>query len=136
MLLVKTSLRHSPIHGFGVFAEEFIPAGTVVWRYVEGFDSRLSEEFVLSLPPEGQAAIRHYSAFWKGGYVVSADDARFLNHSESANLRTTAEPDEDIAVRDILPGEELTENYREFDERLHEKGIALGDSPGAGKEER
>ena len=116
MLLVKTKLKPSGVHGLGVFAAEFIPKGTRVWEFREGFDSRLSEEFVASLPEPAQSTLRHYSALWGGGYVVSADDARFLNQSETPNLKTFAEPDMDVALRDIQIGEELLEDYREFDE--------------------
>lgn len=131
MLLVKTRLKRSSLHGLGVFAAEFIPRGAVVWKYVEGVDHRLSAEFVESLPDPARSAILHYCALWGGGYVVSADNARFLNHSETPNLRTVSAPDIDIAIREIYEGEELTEDYREFDENfphrtLRHKPIALG----------
>ncbi len=116
MLLVRTELRPSSIHGLGLFAAEFIPKGTRVWEYREGFDYRVSEQFVKSLPEPAQSTLRHYSALWGGGYVISADDARFLNHSNVPNLQTFSEPDCDIAVRDIQIGDELLEDYREFDE--------------------
>lgn len=120
MILVKTKLMPSPIHGMGVFAAEFIPRGTRVWEYREGFDHRVPAEFVDSLPEPGRTSLRHYSAFWGGGYVISADDARFLNHSQTPNLKTFSEPDVDIAIRDIQVGEELLEDYREFDESIRE----------------
>lgn len=116
MFLVKTELRQSSVHGLGVFAAEFIPKCTRVWEYREGFDHRVPQEFADSLPEPARSTLRHYSACWGGGYVISADDARFLNHSETPNLQTFAGPDVDIAVRDIQIGEELLEDYREFDE--------------------
>jgi len=116
MLLVKTVLKASPIHGLGVFAAEHIIAGTVVWTFREGFDFRVSEESVAALPEIARDKLLHYSAKWGGGYVISADDARFLNHSTDANLRTMDDPDCDIAIRDIEIGEELLEDYREFDD--------------------
>ena len=116
MLLVKTELRPSKIHGLGVFAAELIPTGTVVWRFQPNFDFRVSEELVSALPAVARDRLLHYSAKWGGGYVISADDARFLNHSEDANLKTYEDPDCDIAIRDIQIGEELTEDYREFDD--------------------
>lgn len=115
MLLVKTELKLSPIHGFGVFAAEFITKGTRIWQYVNGVDYRISKEFVASLPKITRDTILHYSAFWGGGYVISADDSRFINHSFTPNLITYLEPDIDVALKDIKIGEELTEDYREFD---------------------
>ena len=127
MLLVKTKLAPSGIHGLGVFAEELIPAGTVVWQFQPDFDFRVSEESVALLPEIARAKLLHYSAKWGGGYVISADDSRFLNHSATAaNLRTTAEPDCDIATRDIMPGEELLEDYREFDDTFDGRPIERG----------
>lgn len=118
MLLIRTELKPSPIHGRGVFAAEFIPKGTRVWEYREGFDHRVSKAFVDSLPDPARSTLLHYSAFWGGGYVISADDARFLNHPETPNLQTFADPDVDVALRDIQVGEELLEDYREFDESV------------------
>ena len=34
MLLVKTYLDRSPIHGLGVYAAERIRKGTKIWRFV------------------------------------------------------------------------------------------------------
>lgn len=34
MLLVKTRLGISSIHGIGLFADELIPKGTVTWRFM------------------------------------------------------------------------------------------------------
>lgn len=128
MLTVKTSLRHSAIHGMGVFAEQFIAAGTVVWQFQPEFDFRVSEESVAALPEIARQKLLHYSAKWGGGYVISADDARFLNHSEAPNLRTMDEPDCDIAIRDILIGEELFEDYREFDDTFAGRPIDLANA--------
>ena len=38
MLLVKTRLGASAIHGIGLFADEFIPKDTVTWRFTPGLD--------------------------------------------------------------------------------------------------
>ncbi len=126
MFLVQTELRNSSVHGFGVFAREFIPAGTRVWEYLDGFDRRMSPEFVASLPEVARQTVLHYCAFWKGAYVTSADNSRFLNHSFTPNLRSFEEPDCDVALRDIQIGDELTEDYREFDARFSERGILEG----------
>ena len=126
MLLVKTELRASSVHGLGVFAAEFIPAGTVVWEFQPDFDFRVSEESVATLPEIARAKLLHYSAKWGGGYVISADDARFLNHSEDANLKTMDDPDCDVAIRDINIGEELFEDYTEFDDTFASRPISRG----------
>ena len=57
MLLVKTRLAPSTIHGIGLFADEFIPKGTEVWKFVPGFDLALSVDEVESLPEMAKAWI-------------------------------------------------------------------------------
>ncbi|HWL47120.1 MAG TPA: SET domain-containing protein-lysine N-methyltransferase, partial [Sphingomonadaceae bacterium] len=60
MLLVKTYLDRSPIHGLGVFAAEPIPKGTKIWRYVEGFDRSWSPRQFARLPKEAQEFVAYY----------------------------------------------------------------------------
>ena len=50
MLLIRTYLDHSSIHGLGVFADEFIRKGTKVWRFVDGFDRVYSPRDFAKLP--------------------------------------------------------------------------------------
>ena len=38
MLTVLASAKPSPIHGVGLFADEFIPKGTIMWRFDPTFD--------------------------------------------------------------------------------------------------
>jgi SET domain-containing protein len=42
MLLVRTRLAPSAIHGLGVFAAEPIARGAEVWRFTPGFDLDLA----------------------------------------------------------------------------------------------
>jgi uncharacterized protein len=44
MLVVRTKTKASEIAGIGLFADQFIPKGTVVWKYQPDFDLLLSEE--------------------------------------------------------------------------------------------
>ena len=124
MILVKTLLAPSGIHGFGLFAAEFIPAKTIVWEFREGFDLVLTPEAVEALPPAARAQMLHYAYISKssGNYILCADDARFFNHAVPANTHcfvpeqaSSPEALICIAVRDIPAGEELTNDYSEFD---------------------
>jgi uncharacterized protein len=45
-----------------------------------------------------------------GNYVLCWDHGRFVNHSFNSNCLTTSY-DFEIAIRDILPGEQLTDDY-------------------------
>ena len=130
MLLVKTKIGLSQINGIGLFADQFIPKGTVTWRAIEPFDLKISKEEMDKLSePAKQIFLKYsYLSKWSKKYVLCFDDARFLNHSESPNVicgEQTVEGEEtvDIAARDIYPGEEITCDYRSFDIECAEDGL-------------
>ena len=114
MLLVNARMGPSQIHGFGSIAQEFIPVGTITWRFQPGFDLELTEEQVEALSPTARAQVRYYAFFDPARrlYFLCSDDDRFTNHSETPNQRM--EGDVSIATRDIEAGEELTCDYREL----------------------
>lgn len=114
MLLVPTYLATSkiPDAGLGVFAKEFIAAGTTLWIFHQGLDyvvKKLPEEPLIAkfitkygyIPLDGE---------WR--WVMCADDARFMNHSENPSCLDEGETTS--AKRDIQAGEELTCDYRTF----------------------
>lgn len=114
MLLTKTFVARSPIHGLGSFAAEFIPAGTVYWRFVPSFDQLVRKQ---ELPPAALEFAKTWCYAVGDGFVmVMPDNARFTNHSSDPNTRVLGA--EAIALRDIQPGEEITENYDESEATL------------------
>lgn len=120
MLLVKTRLAASGIHGIGLFAAEFIGEGTVVWQSHAGVDIRMTEEQISGLPVPCREQIQKYSYREKhtGLYVLCGDDARFFNHSVQPNcvdVYAGEGGDLTLAARDIEDGEELTCDYALFD---------------------
>jgi SET domain-containing protein len=127
MLLVKTRIAASSIEGIGLFADQFIPQGTVVWSWLDGFDIRLNAEKLERLPHQARETFLRYSylSTRTGLYVLCFDNGRFVNHSEHPNLIDASSPDSeeglDIALRDIAEGEELTSNYRDFDAEIIRK---------------
>ncbi len=129
MLLVKTRLGVSEIHGMGLFAEEFIPRGTLVWRFVPGLDLLLDETTVTGAQEPIRSTLHHYSYLdaASGKYVFCLDNARFMNHSDSPTtvpLPGDTDPfGVDVAARDIHPGEELTCDYGEFDAEMALKRV-------------
>ena len=59
----------------------------------------------------GVFARRHFlNLFDEDYFVLVAEPERFVNHSCANNTRV--ERFTDVAVRDILPGEEITSDYR------------------------
>ena len=120
MLLVKTSLSDSTIHGLGVVASESIAAGAEIWRFEEGFDLEKTPEEIAQLPPVAQNWFKKsgYLDHHLNQYILSFDNARFINHSEDPNVRPDYEKHRcavGIAARAIAAGEELTINYREIE---------------------
>ncbi|MFL6375649.1 MAG: SET domain-containing protein [Pyrinomonadaceae bacterium] len=115
----------SSIDGIGLFADQDIAEGTVIWRFCDEVDIRLSPDALNSLPAPTRAQIEKYSYREKhsGLYVLCGDDARFFNHSTDPNCIDIYEPAPDprvahditIALRDIEWGEELTCDYSLFD---------------------
>jgi len=119
MLLVKTSVRPSPLNGMGLFAEEFIPKGTIIWEFNPLVDKILTERELRTLPEVAQDAYRHYSHFSKktGGHTLSFDNDRFINHAEEPNTEDIDTGNAElatVAACDIQKGEEITCNYYAF----------------------
>lgn len=114
MLLVNAHVGASPIHGFGLFSEQFIAAGTVVWRFLPGFDVAISVESLEGLAPCARAQVLHYACYGErdGMYYLSSDDDRFCNHSDNPN--TAPNRDTMVAVTDIKAGEEITCDYNKL----------------------
>ncbi len=120
MLLVKTSLEISSIHGIGLFADELIREGTILWKFHPNIDIRLTAEQISQLckPSREQTRKYTYRERHTGLYVLCGDDARFFNHSVEPNcidVFNNEEEDLTIARRDIQAGEELTCDYSLFD---------------------
>ncbi len=119
MLLVKTLLSPSEIHGIGLFAGERIPAGTVVWRFDPAIDLVLADDALerLSGPAREQMLKYSYVDRHLKRRILCGDDARFFNHSDDPNCLDF--PDDTggttVAKRDIEVGEELTSDYASFD---------------------
>ncbi len=120
MLLIKTKLKESSIHGIGLFADEFIPKGTKIWKFMPGFDLAFTPRELQKFPETARKFIHWYGyrSLHSGRYILCADDARFYNHHEIPNtigidLEGTEEEGADIAVRDIQKGEEITYNYKD-----------------------
>ena len=135
MMLVKTRVAPSGIHGNGLFAAESIRAGTPIWRFAEGFDHELTPSFWAGLPEPARAHARGYCFVIPGSLhlVKSGDHACFMNHSPNPNtgaLPGATEPVTTVALRDIAEGEELTCDYRAFDADVAWKlGEVPSDSP-------
>ena len=115
MLRVKAQIKSSPIQGIGLYADQYIPKGTVTWQYDPKFDVGFTEEDIADMSEMAREQFLVYAYFdhERGLYILCSDYQRFINHSNQPNIIST--PDQDIAARDILPGEEMTCDYTGYE---------------------
>ena len=96
--------------GYGVVATKFIPKGTITWVQDE-LDQVYTQQQVDRMKPLSQQMIDKYTfRNNKGNFVMCWDISKYVNHSFKSSCLSTAY-DFEIAIRDIHPGEELTDDY-------------------------
>jgi len=126
MYLVPVSIKKSVIDGDGVFAESDILKGTIVWQYTDGHDKKMTKEEFDSLDDDIKNELQRvaYLSPTTNVWVIPPNDdpACYTNH-EPETFNTSVIIDKNIseepifvANRDINRGEEITNNYLEFDE--------------------
>ena len=132
MLYVKTVVKPSTIPniGLGLFADEDIAKGQLIWRFLTGFDLCFSEEDLLTLHPVLQKYVKKYAFLSiegtsKGLWVFSSDNDKYQN--SDMNRKNIGElkgsnpfTDDIVALRDIRRGEELFSYYQEWDGQEHD----------------
>ncbi len=139
MMLVRNYVGRSSIDGFGVFAGEFVPKGTMVWEFTEGCDQVYSDELLASLLPVQREVILHYGYVEPGmkGVVLCCDNARHFNYALDPNCGPGGEMKagtiSTFAMRDIQPGEEFTFSVEEDDDALRKLGPAALEQLSPGK---
>lgn len=111
MLHPDTELRFvSDDIGYGIFATKLIPKGTITW-VKDDLDRIISKEDLHKFSPAIFDTMMKYTyRDANGDFVFCWDLTRYVNHSFSPNSMPTALGFE-IAIRDILPGEEMTNDY-------------------------
>ncbi len=111
MIHPDTEIRFiNDIVGYGVVATKRIPKGTITWVQDE-LDRLYRPEEVAKL----SALMRGYLETYcftngKGEKVLCWDHAKYVNHSFNPTCFSTAY-DFEFALRDIEPGEQLTDDY-------------------------
>lgn len=96
--------------GYGIFASALIPKGTITW-VKDDLDRVIPKETLSNMTQANLENLLKYSyRNSQGNYVFCWDLTRYVNHSYKPNSMLTAMGFE-IAIRDILPGEEMTNDY-------------------------
>ena len=111
MIHPNTELRFiSKEIGYGVVATHLIPAGTITW-VLDKLDREFSPLDFQHFEPIYQSILDTYTfRNNQGNYILCWDNGRYVNHSFNSNCLTTAY-DFEIAIRDIQPGEQITDDY-------------------------
>ena len=109
-------VRHSPIHGYGVFALRKIRKGTTITEYL---GERVSHEEADSRYENKDPNDNHTFLFTVDSKTVidggvNGNDARYINHGCDPNCESTTLKKRIYveAVRTIQPGEELAYDYQ------------------------
>lgn len=116
MFLIDVYLDKSPIEGIGVFSKRPIARGTQIWAFDPRFDRLIPRELWEAQEGSLKSYLDRYtypSRRQPDHVVFEADDARYMNHSETPNCDFSRE-DAAYALQDIAAGEELTCDYNVF----------------------
>lgn len=111
MLHPHTELKFvSPEIGYGIYATENIPRGTITW-VKDQLDRTFTKQELNTLSGANRENLLKYSyRDPKGHYFFCWDLNRFVNHSYEPNSMLTTLGFE-IAIRDIRTGDEITNDY-------------------------
>lgn len=99
--------------GYGVFATVDIPEGTIVY-VKDSLETVVTPSDYLQCDPTMKTVIDKYSYIDdRGNRIISWDFAKYVNHCCNCNTISTGYGFE-IAIRDILKGEQITDEYGIF----------------------
>ena len=111
--------------GNGLVATEFIPKGTITW-VMDPLDRIFTPEEFNQIPEIFQKILEVYTFRNNCGHLILCwDNGKYVNHSFKSNCLTTAY-DFEIAIRDIHPGEQITDDYGYLNITMPFKGSEEG----------
>lgn len=111
MIHPDTEIRFiNELVGYGVVATKLIPKGTITWVQDE-----LDQVYTPAKTEKLSPLMRQYLETYcftnaKGEKILCWDYAKYVNHSFKPSCFSTAY-DFEISIRDIQPGEQLTDDY-------------------------
>ena len=116
MMLIDTYLDKSKIQGVGVFAKENIKKGERIKEVRPEFEIEFNSDNLPKMPLALAKFIDTHSYERELGskiLVMGIDNEKYLNHSDDPSVS-----DDGIALKDIKIGDEITINYRDFDDSV------------------
>jgi SET domain-containing protein len=114
MIVIKTKLDKSLISGIGLFANQDVLKGELIWKMTSISVFKITPDRYEALSQIEKDFITDKDYYWldeHGNYLIPIDDSRFVNHSNNPNI---IETDENFcfASRNINQNEELTIDYK------------------------
>ena len=108
----KLRLAYSPIHRWGIYAEEVIPKGRKVIEYTGEKISR--KETKRRYAEREENYLFTLNSYWTLDGAVGGSGAQYINHCCEPNCYAQIVNDHILykSKREIQPGEELTLDYR------------------------
>jgi SET domain-containing protein len=131
MIHIKYKLRASDFHGIGLFTDQEIKKGELIYTASTLLDLNITQEQFDSLHQNEKDEILWWGFFDEPSqkWHVDFDVSKFINHSKEATVTQDENHDEAylVATRDIKAGDELTQNYLEFESEddLKRRGIIV-----------
>ncbi len=129
MIHIKYKLDKSDKHGIGLFTDQEIKKGDVIYTASPLLDVNITQEDFDSLDEKEKQEFLWWGFFDEPSqkWHVDFDVSKFINHSYDGTVTQKSDHEEAylVATRDIKTGEELTQNYLEFEteEDLKRRGI-------------
>ena len=116
MFLIDTYLDKSKIHGVGVFSKENVNKGEQIKEERPEFEIEFNKNKLPSMPLALAKLIDTHAYERKIGsgiLVLGIDNEKYLNHSSDPSVN-----DEGIALKNIKIGDEITIDYKDFDDNI------------------
>jgi uncharacterized protein len=129
MIHIKYKLKTSELHGIGLFADQPIKKGDLIYTASPLLDLNITQVQFDNLDQKEKDEILWWGFFDQPSQMwhVDFDVSKFINHSNDATLTQDLKHDEAhlVSTRDINSDEELTQNYLEFESEddLERRGI-------------
>jgi len=130
MIHIKYKLDRSDKHGIGLFADEDLKEGQLIYTASPLLDVNITQEQFDSLSDREKEEFQWWGFFDEPSqrWHVDFDVSKFINHSKEGTVTQDQLHNEAflVASRDIEKGEELTQNYLEFESEddLKKRGIS------------
>jgi SET domain-containing protein len=108
-------------YGKGIFAEENIKKGTLIWKYKRGVNVRALKgqkavrDHLAKLPTDEARKDWLVHMYPDRGYCNEIlNDSKMWNHSSKPNTGLGPDPNSSYAIRNIKKGEELLDDYNTY----------------------